>query len=136
MGSNTTSYLRDVPVPVTQAQISFPPVVAPPSTHALIYDFPSHLQLPYSAQWNVGIEKALGKNQALTITYVGAHGARLLQEQRRNVSQVNPNFGEVSFFPNGITLNYQALQTKFQRSIARGVQALASYTWAHSLDYG
>jgi hypothetical protein len=87
-------------------------------------------------QWNVGLEKALSRNQALTISYVGAHGDRLLQEQRRNVSQFNPNFGHVSFFPNGVTSNYQALQMKFQRSISPGIQALASSTWAHALDYG
>lgn len=136
MGFTTTSYLSSAPVPVASAQFNFPIVPTPPSTNALVFIFPSHLQLPYSAQWNIGIDKAFGKDQMLTISYVGAHGARLLQEQRRNMSQLNPNFGDVSYFPNGLTSNYQALQTKFQRSVAHGVQALASYTWAHALDYG
>jgi hypothetical protein len=136
MGFNATSYLSNVPAPITQAQIAFSSTAVPLSTNSLVFDFASHLQLPYSAQWNVGLEKTLGKNQALTMTYVGAHGVRLLQEQRRNISEFNPHFADVSFFPGGITSNYQALQTKFQRSVARGVQALASYTWAHSLDYG
>lgn len=35
-----------------------------------------------------------------------------------------------------MTSNYQSLQTKFQRSISHGIQALVSYTWAHTLDYG
>jgi len=42
----------------------------------------------------------------------------------------------VIYFANGITSNYQALQLKFQRSVAKGIQALASYTWSHSLDFG
>jgi len=67
---------------------------------------------------------------------VNLSAASPLQEQRKNVSQLNPSFGDVSFFPDGVTSNYQALQIKFQRSISPGVQALASYTWAHSLDYG
>jgi Carboxypeptidase regulatory-like domain/TonB-dependent Receptor Plug Domain len=136
MGFRTTAYFSNAPVPVTPSKLDFSIVPAPPYTNSTAFAFPSHLQLPYSIQWNIGIEKALGRNQALTISYVGAHGDRLLQEQRRNVSQLNPNFGDVSFFPAGVTSNYQALQTKFQRSISPGVQALASYTWAHSLDYG
>lgn len=135
-GFTATAYSSNAPVPVTPAQLDFSIVPAPPYTNSTAFAFPSHLQLPYSIQWNIGIEKALGRNQALTLSYVGAHGDRLLQEQRRNVSQLNPGFGVVSFFPNGVTSNYQALQMKFQRSISHGVQALASYTWAHSLDYG
>jgi hypothetical protein len=67
---------------------------------------------------------------------VGAEGRRLLQEQSRNVNSVNPSFGNISYFPSGLTSNYQSLQLKFQRSMAHGVQALGSYTYAHSGDYG
>jgi Carboxypeptidase regulatory-like domain/TonB-dependent Receptor Plug Domain len=136
MGFTTTSYVKNAPLPIIPAQLDFSTTPAPPSTNSTVFAFPSHLQLPFSMQWNIGLENALGKNQALTISYVAAHGDRLLQEQRKNVSQLNPSFGDVSFFPDGVTSNYQALQIKFQRSISPGVQALASYTWAHSLDYG
>jgi hypothetical protein len=61
------------------------------------------------------------------VSYIGAHGARLLQEQPRNISHLNPHFGDVFFFPGGITSNYQSLQSELQR-ISHGVQALASYT--------
>ncbi len=136
MGFTTTSYIKDAPLPITPSQLNFPATPMPPNTHSLVYAFPSHLPLPYSLQWNIGIEKALGRNQALTVSYLGAHGDQLLQEQRRDVSSLNHSFGDVSFFPNGVTSNYQALQVKLQRSISRGIQALSSYTWAHSLDYG
>jgi Carboxypeptidase regulatory-like domain/TonB-dependent Receptor Plug Domain len=136
VGFTTTSYYENAPVPVTSAQLDLSNLPGPASAHSLVFAFPSHLQLPYSTQWNVGLEKALGKSQALTISYVGAHGERLLQEQRKDISQLNPSFGDVSFFPSGLTSNYQALQMKFQRSISPGIQALASYTWAHTLDYG
>jgi hypothetical protein len=135
-GFSTTKYFRNAPLPVTAAQVDFSGVPASPSLNSNTFAFPEHLQLPYSIQWDVALEKALGKNQAFTISYVGAHGTRLLQEQRRNVGPLNPNFGDVTFFPGGLTSNYQSLQTKFQRSISHGVQALASYTWAHALDYG
>jgi len=136
MGFATTTYINNAPLPVNPGQLDFSTVPTPPNTNSTVFAFPSHLQLPYSMQWNIGLEKALGRNQALTISYVGAHGDRLLQEQSRNVSQLNPSFGDVSFFLKGVTSNYQALQIKFQRSISPGAQALASYTWAHSLDFG
>jgi hypothetical protein len=49
---------------------------------------------------------------------------------------LNPSFGTVEYPANAITSNYQALQLQFQRSIERGLQALASYTWSHSIDFG
>jgi len=42
----------------------------------------------------------------------------------------------VEYFQTGVTSNYQALQIQFQRSVSKGVQALAAYTWSHALDYG
>jgi len=135
-GFSRTSIVNNAPVPVTAAQLDF--VTAPGLSFrgTNVFAFPSHLQLPYSLQWNVGVERELGKDQSITISYVGANGRRLMQEQRRDINALNPVFGDVTYFPSGLTSSYQALQTKFQRSISHGVQALVSYTWAHALDYG
>jgi hypothetical protein len=135
-GFTQTRFLQNAALPVTSAELEFPPTATAPFSTSTVFLFPSRLQLPYSIQWDIALEKALGRNQAFTISYVGSHGSRLLQEQRRNIRQVNSDLGNVSFFPSGITSNYQSLQMKFQRTIAHGVQGLASYTWAHSLDYG
>jgi len=103
-----------------------------------MYTFAPHLQLPYTIQWNASIEQALGKSQALTVTYVGAHGVRLL----RNNSVIptdNPILGtggNFYFFDNGLTSDYDALQVQFRRRLSRGLTALASYTWSHCMDYG
>ena len=107
--------------------------------HLLVtaYAFPAHLQLPYTLQWNVAIQQAFGKQQALSITYVGSRmAAELLQSQTRTVDSLNPDFSSIAYLATGVTSNFQALEVQFQRSIQRGIQALASYTWAHSLDYG
>jgi Carboxypeptidase regulatory-like domain len=136
IGFTTSTHTTNAPLPVTQSQLDFSTAVVPPYTNTTAFAFPSHLQLPYSLQWNIGLEKALNRNQSFTISYVGAEGRRLLQEQRRNVNQFSPDFADVSYFPAGVTSNYQALQAKFQRSLSHGVEALASYTWGHSLDYG
>jgi len=136
IGFDSSVSSQNTPLPVTPSQLDFSTAVVPPYTNTAVFAFPAHLQLPYSFQWNVGLEKALGRNQSLTVSYVGANGHRLLQEQRRNVTQSNPTFGDVYYFPGGLTSSYQALQVKFQRTISHGLQALVSYTWAHALDFG
>jgi hypothetical protein len=68
------------------------------------------------------------------VSYVGANGRRLLEQ---NVAQVPPNFADgIYFVQNGLTSSYNALQLQYQRRLTRGLQALASYTWSHSIDYG
>jgi hypothetical protein len=122
------------PVPAAQAT---PPIINPPvAPYGTTYAFPSHLQLPYTLQWNTSIQQALGKSQALTISYVGAHGARLLEKSQVDVGAFNSDFSTVYFLRNGLTSDYNALQIQFQRRLSRGLQSLASYTWAHSIDYG
>jgi hypothetical protein len=123
-------------IPYTLDQLTFPITVTPPYTGASIYVFPTHLQLPYTLEWNTSLQQALGKQQSLTITYVGAAGRRLIGEQQRSLSALNQTFSNVYYFPGGLNSNYEALQVQFQRSIAHGVQALTSYTWSHSLDLG
>jgi hypothetical protein len=136
VGFTASSHFANVPVPITPSQLDFSTAVTPPYTNTIVYAFSSHLQLPYSFQWNFGMEKALSRNQTITVSYVGASGHRLLREQRRNFNAFNPNFGDVIYFPDGLISNYQSLQARFQRSFSHGLEALASYTWAHSFDYG
>lgn len=134
-GFHSTTVLQNTSLPLTSDLLASAAATTS-LARSTTFVFPQHLQLPYSLQWDVALEKALGRNQTLTVSYIGSHGARLLEEQRRYIAPINPQLGDIAYFPNGITSNYQSLQVKFQRSIARGVQALASYTWAHSLDYG
>jgi hypothetical protein len=121
-------------LPITGSQLNFSPSTTPP--YSEVYAFPTHLQLPYTLQWNVSLEQALSKEQSLTLSYVGSNGRRLIQQQELEVAQYNPNFDYIFYTANGVTSNYQALQVKFQRSVAKNIQALASYTWSHSLDFG
>ena len=111
-----------------------PPVA--PYTNSTIYAYPTHLQLPYTLQWNTTVEQGLGKDQALTVSYVGSHGDRLLEQDQYYATPINPNFGYVIFFRNGLTSDYNALQIQFQRRMVNGLSALASYTFSHSIDYG
>jgi len=124
------------PLPITSAQQSFTPSVAPPYGAGAVYAFPQHLQLPYTFQWNISVQQGMGAHQSLTISYVGANGRRQIQQKQLSIGNVNPNFSTIAYYTGGVSSNYQALQVQFQRSISKGVQALASYTWSHSIDFG
>jgi hypothetical protein len=107
----------------------------PVGQQTIAYGFPRHLQLPYTLQWNGSIEQALGKSESLTVSYVGSHAARLLQENEIS-TPTNPSAGTFLFIDNGLTSDYDALQVQFRRRLSRGLTALASYTWSHCIDYG
>jgi hypothetical protein len=91
-----------------------------------------HLKLPRTYQWNVALEQSIGNNQTLSATYVGASGRDLLRVT--NLFNVNPNFEFIALTDNSATSDYHALQLKFQRRLSRGLQAVGSYSWSHSID--
>jgi hypothetical protein len=113
-----------------------PAIVQPPVPGSYTgYGYAPHLQLPYTLQWNASIEQALGKSQTLTVSYVGAHASRLLQQNIFEPAN-NPNTNFFFFISNGLTSDYDALQIQFRRRLSRGLTALGSYGWSHCLDYG
>lgn len=136
VGFSATKSYSSAALPMTPAQLNFSPSVTPPYTSSVVYAFPRRLQLPYTLQWNVSLGQKLGKSQALTVSYVGSNGRRLSGAQQLSLNSLNSNFGTIIFPPSGLTSEYQALQLQFQRSVKHGVQALASYTWSHSIDFG
>jgi hypothetical protein len=136
LGFRASQLLTGASIPFTPSQLNIPVTATAPYTSATITAFPTHFQLPYTLQWNVSLQQELGANQSLTMSYVAADGRRLIGLQQKSLAAVNPNFSLVQYFATGITSNYQALQLQFQRSVTKGIQALASYTWSHALDYG
>jgi hypothetical protein len=123
-----------VSLPITAAQLNFS--TSPTAPYGTVYSFPKHLQLPYTLEWNGSLEQALGKAQSLTISYVGANGRRQVAQKGSLITPYNPNFTYLYTYYGGFSSSYNALQTKFQRSMSHGVQALASYTWSHAIDFG
>jgi hypothetical protein len=95
-----------------------------------------HFQLPYSFQWNVTMEQALGQSQSISLGYIGSNGRRLLEQTdvypQNSLFQANG----LVVFENGLSASYNSLQVQFKRTLSRGLQALAAYTWSHALDYG
>jgi len=136
-GFNSTSIIPGAVFPQPPGALT-PAIVNPPTPPlAQVYYFLPHLQLPYTLQWNASVQQALGASQAITISYVGSHGARLLREEAYSGTAINnPNIENLYVTSNGSTSDYQALQLQYQRRLSRGLTALGSYTWSHCIDYG
>ena len=122
--------------PINFNQISIPPVdYNPRPPYGSLWVFDPNLQLPRTYEWNVSAERSLGSNQTMTASYVGAAGRRLLRKEvLRGPTIPNSNFTRAVVTRNAATSDYESLQLQFQRRLSRGVQALASYTWSHSID--
>ena len=152
--------------PAVEADIQPPPFAdtLPPPYNSSFFVFDRNLQLPYTRQWNVTIEKGLDRNSVVTIGYVAAAGRRLLraeQLQNFNAAFVQQRFGlearplvvvnpaifgpnlsatapvagsTVSVTRNASNSDYHSFQAQYRRRLSRGLQIQASYTWAKSMD--
>ncbi len=98
-----------------------------------IFGTDPHLVSPRTYQWNLAIEQSLGASQTLSLTYVGALGRDLLRAEEYLLPNINFSSG-VIVTTNMASSNYNAMQLQFKRRLSHGLQALASYTWSHSID--
>ncbi len=119
------------PIPPSQAT---PPVIGTldPTSAGLTFINPE-LKLPRSLQWNLAVEQGLGTNQTVSVSYVASRGDRLLQQETVG-GLVGGIFNFPSLIDNTADSKYDSMQVQFQRRLSRGLQAIASYTWAHSID--
>jgi hypothetical protein len=124
------------PLPVSTVELSVPTAASAPYTSSVVYAFPEHLQLPYTLEWNMSLQQAFGKSQALTVSYVGANGRRLQGAQSLSVTDLNPEFGAIEYLDSAITSSYNSLEVQIQRRVSQGLGMLAAYTWSHALDFG
>lgn len=118
--------------PLNSTEAAPPPIIPPNATQGILDAFDPHLRAPRTLQWNLAVEQALGEQQTLTVSYIGARGSRLIETAE--VFNPNANYNDADVIGNTASSNYNALQVQFKRRLSHGFQALASYTWSHSLD--
>ncbi len=103
-----------------------------PASSLLTYGFLPGLQLPYVSQWNLTVERAVGTHSVASLGYVGSAGRRLI---RREAGGPGSTFTTiVALTTDHGASNYHGLQAQYRRKMARGLQAMATYTWSHSID--
>lgn len=130
---SNTAEISGLPFPVADNVLTIPSVpasVQPPFFKVIAVD--PNLQLPFTVQWNVSVEQGLGQNQSLSASYVASAGYRLLRMD--TLENIVPLASYVDVVRNASSSNYQSLQLQFNRRLSHGFQALASYTYSHSID--
>lgn len=144
---NSVNSMQNQDWPVDPARITSAPFNSAPPYNSEFRVMDPDIRLPSSWHWNFSLEKGLGRDQSVTIGYVGSRAMRLLRtdhlRNRTNAAlPINPVINPDLFHPNASVYlsrnagdsNYHSLQTNFQRRMSRGLQLMASYTWSKSID--
>lgn len=139
-------FLSNIPLPAPESAVVFPPVnfTPGPTNRGSITVADPNYTLPRTYQWNLTAEQSLGKNQTLSVAYVGALGRKLVRVRTiqflagPTVPNIyySSNFSGTTIIDNADESSYHSMQAQFTRRLSKGLQALASYTWSHSIDNG
>jgi hypothetical protein len=128
--SIATDILNGGPLSITTLVSS----VRSPASSLLTFGFRPDLRLPYVGQWNVALERQIGSQTAVSLGYVGSSAHRLLR--REAGGPASSATSTLALTTNHGASNYHGFQAQFRRRMSRGVQAMASYTLARSIDTG
>jgi len=107
------------------------------------------LRIPYTMNYNFGVQQQLGANYMVEASFVGNAGHKLAQLRELNVAQLVPGAttGNTNarriFAPNYASIGqlntagnsvYNALQLQLQKRFSGGFTVNSSYTWAKAID--
>jgi len=97
-------------------------------------------QTPVTYQWNISVERQIGREWMARAAYVGSHGSHGLEnvELSPNVyptgRHLYPQYSDIAMAMNDINSNYNSLQLSVQKRFSKGLTILANYTWSKSID--
>jgi hypothetical protein len=126
-------------------------------------NYPLHIRPTYTEQWNVSLQKQIGRDWALSANYLGNRTVHLFVskginpgvyipgncgtsacsttsniDQRRILYLANPAqgryYGTITQLDDGGNANYNGLLLSIQRRFADRLSVLANYTLSHCLD--
>ncbi|HEX6184682.1 MAG TPA: TonB-dependent receptor [Pyrinomonadaceae bacterium] len=108
---------------------------------------------PWSSQWHVEVQRQLTPTLLLSAAYVGSRNGRLpysgfANTANRAFAPGTPNAvidaarpmpwvgANINYTRSIGYSNYNALETRLQRRLSRGLHSIVSYTWGKSIDVG
>jgi hypothetical protein len=103
------------------------------------------------ASWTLSFQHAITNNMAVTIAYVGNHGwgqsylgdtnqpapgpsGTQAEQLRRFYYAKFPYLGQIYFYTNGVSSNYDALQASLTQRVSHGLTFTVKYDYAHELQ--
>jgi len=126
--SNATGLLATIPQTVTD--------------QSTVESVVKNLTTPYTEEWNLGVERVLPGQIALSVTYVGSRGVKLLANQQYNYDDFNtgdrlhPERGVIIARGNFADSRYNGLEVGAKREFSHGFTINASYVYSKTLDDG
>jgi hypothetical protein len=157
--TNSYSFLNTNPPYTTILTCSYsvgltPPTLANPftagvcptaATAGTIATDPWHQPTPRMNQWSAGLERQLWSGGGFELQYLGSHSYHLDRSYYNNTPlqpgpgsvnsrRPNPLFGVIRTVNDDEVANYESMSVIFRQRMTHGLQMLASYTWAHTLD--
>ena len=107
-----------------------------------------NMRIPYSVEYNLGIERQLPSSMVLKLDYVGSlNRHQYLQVEANTAPTPGPGplasrgqpytqYGGTPFtFETNVgNASYNALQAELKKAMSNGLSFMASYTWSKSLD--
>jgi len=98
----------------------------------LSYAFLPNLRLPAAAQWNLSLERALGKRDIVSAGYVGSAGYDLIRREVGGAGSSATSW--IALTTNHGHSAYHAFEAQYRRRFTSGLNGLVSYTWSHAID--
>jgi hypothetical protein len=125
----------------------FPANVAQPGTQEFVYSYALHYKDPYVQQWNFTVERDIGFQTGVRISYDGSRGSNLSVTTNPNQVRANtvgfdkavasapyPLWYSLANVENAARSNYQAFTISVNKRMSRGLQFLFSYNHAKNLS--
>ena len=125
----------------------FPGTLAQPGIQTFYLSTQLHYKDPYVNQWDLTLERDLGKGVALRLSYDGSHGTNLGVTQNPNQLPVNtlgytalkgsvpyPAWAYISEQASVAESNYNAATVAVTKRFSHGLQFQASYIYARNLS--
>lgn len=110
------------------------------------YGADPHNKIPYSIEYNFGVQQQLQENLALKVDYVGSVGRHGYLDVSANTAITPgpgpvsarapyPQYGIFSYSQNGMPSSYNGLQVELNKQMSTGLSFKVSYTWSKSMDW-
>lgn len=122
------------------------------------------LKTPYTEQADLTVEQAMGKNGALTVTYMHSRGYQFISREDLNLgpatgtatyniinldgstaayttptflakNKIDPRYASLVYLSNRGRIWYDGLSVAYRQRATRWASGTLAYTWSHALDY-
>jgi hypothetical protein len=123
------------------------PMTLPNGSLETTYSVDPHLKTGVSQLFNAAVQRELGTNLSLDVSYVGslAHAlsyqigdinANPFDSSNNYDNRLTPYLGKIQYLSDYGSESYNSLQVKFTKRESSNLSYLLSYTYGHNLDNG